>query len=135
VQQEARVIEPAVSARAAYRAGSYAYSSVLFQAGGTNSWDQHRTSNSSFSGNGTINSNGTDTANDTKTFSAGRSSGLGTYAGNGTTVYGYNGSDNVQYDASGNGGYSWVERMARRFGVESTLRPRGRPKKEAENGS
>ena len=33
------------------------------------------------------------------------------------------------------GSAGWVERMARRFGVESTLRPRGRPKKERENGS
>ena len=33
------------------------------------------------------------------------------------------------------GSAGWVERMARRFGLQTTLRPRGRPKKETENGS
>jgi putative transposase len=33
------------------------------------------------------------------------------------------------------GSAGWVERMARRFGLHTTLRPRGRPKKETENGS
>ena len=29
----------------------------------------------------------------------------------------------------------WVKRIARRFGLESTLRPRGRPRKDTYNGS
>ena len=33
------------------------------------------------------------------------------------------------------GSAGWVERMARRYGLHTTLRPRGRPKKETENGS
>ena len=33
------------------------------------------------------------------------------------------------------GSAGWVERMARRYGLHTTLRPRGRPKKETDNGS